>query len=102
MAIIEVLNAGFVPLIIALLDGDRYDGGLIKNAYIKGGFVEQITYVLLIMLFGDAVKQITKPWYLSEKRKRLFCLKRDPETGRVTNMTQAELNQQYTKLAFNP
>jgi len=94
--IIEVLNAGLVPLLIAARGREWFE-----DLYDKGGLVEQITFVLLIMLFGDAVKQLTKPWWLAEKRKRLCGLKKDQD-GKVINMTQAQLNEQYTKLKFNP
>ncbi len=73
------------------------------NLYKKGGLIEEITFVLIIMLFGDAKKQITKPWYIGEKFKRMCCLKTEKgDETNITNMTQAELNKQYTKLMFNP
>ena len=115
MMSVEVLNAGILPFYIAWLgtcevyeeldsEGNRKPEFL-HRIYEKGGLIEEISFVLLIMLFGDALKQITKPWYIGEKFKRLCCLKKkkdEKNITRVTNMTQAELNKQYTKLMFNP
>ena len=113
MMSVEVLNAGTIPLIIAIIlsirDSTENEGGymavfyllmgseprawskFITDAYMKNGLVEQITLVLLTMLFGDALKQLLKPQFIVEKRKRLCSLKKDKD-GKISNMTQAELN----------
>ena len=87
---VEVLISGIVPLMIAL--GENF---FVEGAFKKGGIVEEISFVMIIMLFGDTLKQLTKPWYFWDKRKRFcsFCCLKKNKEGKVTNMTQTELNE---------
>ena len=56
MAAVEVLNCGLVPLAIAAY-ASYFDGeDFMQNAYKKGGFVEEVSFVLVTMLLGDTVK----------------------------------------------